>query len=903
MTSGAPWSVKGIDPKTREIAKDLARRSGMTLGEWLTHVIAEDSGDAPPGGGARKSADRPASENRAPRRGGDDLDRVLASLEDLSVRFEASVQDQADITARFDRAITDLKADQAKVAQRLQAAELLGGGPAGAGKIETLKALEGALNKVAGHLAAGEGRQREAMVEMRRELGEEMSRVADQVNRRVLEVENRSADAIAQVSAEVTRVATAVEQRLRRADDVQAEALEKLGGEIARITERLSERIMASERRSAQSVEEVGHQVARMADRMHARQERSESELIERMRQSEERTTKLLDEARHAIDRRLLRPEAPVPAALGAAPAPVTPPTVAPPVFGQRFDRRVVGPAVFAPPIAEATPAPAAIPERWTSHDRPIEVEAEVEKAEEGAAQPVHAEMVLETEVEEDGMDAESILEASYDGLTTDAEDEAAPAYGEPEAARDACPAFPEHGLHDDPREREGPHAAFGDAIHTPHLTPQAAVHDEHDLEAMQAVADAITAEPLEAEPHAHAPEPGEELEERLRPTTRESIVQAKAAAFAEPVVYADDEPDSPEAGMAFGDLAGRRPHKAPASPMRAAIPAGIAAAFMGLAGAGYVALHPEIMHGQGAPSANPIPVGPPSPPAAGPTSTPTSGPAAPPAPAAQQAAVALATAPTPKSAGPDLDGLYRDAAAKVDNGDASGVAPLRTAANLGYAPAQRRLGKLYEDGGAGVDKDPVEGRRWTLRAAGNGDVRAMHNLALDYYQGVGGTKNPVIAAQYFQRAAELGLRDSQYNLARFMEAGIGTHQDLTGAYRWYLIAARGGDAEAQTRAAALKARLTPDQQARAQAMAGAFQPDQPNAPASLTALLQGSNAKQLALAQRALAKLGYYKGPDDGAASQALGEAIQTYQRERGLAANGQLSPELLQTFAHVVQ
>jgi hypothetical protein len=40
--SGAPWSVKGIDPKAREVAKDLARRSGMTLGEWLNHVILED---------------------------------------------------------------------------------------------------------------------------------------------------------------------------------------------------------------------------------------------------------------------------------------------------------------------------------------------------------------------------------------------------------------------------------------------------------------------------------------------------------------------------------------------------------------------------------------------------------------------------------------------------------------------------------------------------------------------------------------------------------------------------------------------------------------------------------------------------------------------------------------------
>jgi localization factor PodJL len=70
-----------------------------------------------------------------------------------------------------------------------------------------------------------------------------------------------------------------------------------------------------------------------------------------------------------------------------------------------------------------------------------------------------------------------------------------------------------------------------------------------------------------------------------------------------------------------------------------------------------------------------------------------------------------------------------------------------------------------------------------------------------------------------------------------------------------------------------------------------------------LATLLKASNPKQLALAQRALTKLGYYKGTDDGAPSEALGEAIQSYQRERGLAANGQLSPELLQTFAHIAQ
>jgi localization factor PodJL len=279
---------------------------------------------------------------------------------------------------------------------------------------------------------------------------------------------------------------------------------------------------------------------------------------------------------------------------------------------------------------------------------------------------------------------------------------------------------------------------------------------------------------------------------------------------------------------------------------------------------------------------------------------------------------VALATAPTPpstpspaatpaapsaKTAGPDLEGLYRDAAAKVDAHDPSGVAPLRTAANLGYAPAQRLLGVLYEKGDAGVEKDPAEGRRWTVRAAANGDARGMHNLALDYYEGVGGPQSATVAAEWFQRAAELGVRDSQWNLARFFEAGIGVQRDLGAAYRWYLIAGRAGDSAAQARADALKDKLTAEQRTRAETLAGAFRPDPAPAPASLVASLGGSNPKQLALAQRALGKLGYYKGPDDGAASQALGEAIQSYQRERGLAANGQLSPELLQTFAHVSQ
>ncbi len=890
MTSGAPWSVKGIDPKTREIAKDLARRSGMTLGEWLTHVIAEDSdgdieGDAIGGGSARKAGDRPASENRAPRRGGDDLGRVLQALEDLSARFEASVQEQAETTGRFDRAIADLQGDRAEVAARLHAAEQGGGGAAQAGKIETLKALEGALNKVAGHLASGEDRHREAMSEMRREMGEELSRVAEHVNLKVLEVENNGADAIFQVGAEVTRVATAVEQRLRRADDAQAEALEKLGGEIARITERLSDRIAAAESRSAQSVEDVGQQVARIADRIHARQARSESELADRIRQSEERTAKLLADARQTIDRRLLR-----------AGAPETP---EPPIPNAFFDRWT--PAASTEIEAARDETPEAEAERGETHE--IEAahvetpaaEAAQAEAPEGAAEPEPEQLEsvsLATDAEmteEAGYEAESIVEASNHSLTAEAEAE-----DEPYADGD---------------EDDAPIRAVAYEAHVPSLTADGFFHAGRDLEAMQAVAHAITSDSLEDHQDqededddapeetyaAHEEEPARwdeavafkqaaDAEESLRPAMHDPAARAEHPAFAD--VEAEDEPHG---AVAFADLGARRNRSGHA--MRGALLAGGAAAFMGLAGAGYVALHPEMTRGFGAPSARPIPVGPPSSPAAAP---------------AQQAAVALATAPTPVASmtgGQDLEGLYRDAAAKVDHGDASGVATLRTVANLGYAPAQRSLGVLYEKGASGVDKDAAEGRRWTVRAAANGDARGMHNLALDYYQGVGGAQNATVAAEWFQRAAELGVLDSQYNLARFFESGIGVQRDLAAAYRWYLIAGRAGDTGSLARADSLKDKLTPDQRAHAEAVALAFRPDPAAGPASLATLLKASNPRQLALAQRALAKLGYYKGTDDGAPSEQLGEAIQSYQRERGLAANGQLSPELLQTFAHIAQ
>jgi localization factor PodJL len=46
MKSGGPWNLRGLRPEAREAARMAARRSGMSVGEWLNNVIASDDEDA-----------------------------------------------------------------------------------------------------------------------------------------------------------------------------------------------------------------------------------------------------------------------------------------------------------------------------------------------------------------------------------------------------------------------------------------------------------------------------------------------------------------------------------------------------------------------------------------------------------------------------------------------------------------------------------------------------------------------------------------------------------------------------------------------------------------------------------------------------------------------------------------
>ena len=258
MTAAAPWSVKGIEPKAREIAKDLARRSGMTLGEWLNTMILEDEDDgvtplprrshaaeaierrgrarrlddayeADAGrlAGQGRSSDRPAYRDagRDPARD-EVLHRVAASVDAIASRLEAAERRSTMAIQGVDQAVAGLlrridTQDQDAAAQagriddivdelregtrRLRAFEK----EVGPRTAEAFGKTETSIAAVTSRLYDIEERQRVAGLELRQRM-DAVEKAAAQVPNAAL-----SADAMSQISARLDRAQAETTEALR----------------------------------------------------------------------------------------------------------------------------------------------------------------------------------------------------------------------------------------------------------------------------------------------------------------------------------------------------------------------------------------------------------------------------------------------------------------------------------------------------------------------------------------------------------------------------------------------------------------------------------------------------------------------------------------------------------------
>ena len=815
--------------------------------------------------------------------------------------------------------------------------------------------MDHTLAEMSEHVRAAEHRSAQAIEKM----GREVIDMAENLGRRVQTVEHRSADAIEQVGGEVARIAQAMETKLGRADTIQAQALEKLGGEIARISERLAERISNSERRSAQAIDDVGEQVARVTERVSQRHERTNGELADRIRQSEERTAKLLEEAREKLDRLTAESQRRTPDLRRNAfdadeglfvdddfpafqpPAPAET-AYAAPSYHQTVSSQVAyspAPAPLTAPAAEADsvaiaqdwlrePEATAFSETGFSEEDFVAADAFAPEAASDSiahgplsAGPADDILLTPDEVEAAAMAlAETVIAETVIAETDTAEIAAA------ETAL-AAPFFLEAPILTSVTVQPAAPFEFGDEEPVTAAAPEPeSIFEEPLLEA------------IEPAPYLTADETAEETDTRLsipqiaRPdplkaaepanlSTREAVERARSAARAaaqparpvrEPAPGQGD--DTVFSGAAFGRRATARSNTGPI------IGLSIAATFVVAAFGGYVLLQDRPQSSMPKSLADALDA---ARRGLGGKSAGLQGPGAGP-----QLAVALAPKPIDQQgagvpplkmdgASSDLALAYSAAVTRIEAKDNTGLTDLRRVANLGYAPAQFYLGKLYDAGSAGLKKDPVEARRWTERAAEGGDRKAMHNLGLAYFEGTAGPQNRAIAVQWFQKAAELGVIDSQVNLARIYEGGFGVPQNGAEAYKWYLIAGKLGDGESRSSATRVRDTLSADARSAAERAAAAFRSTAPNAstlPSVQTAALAAAPttaaagpltaaANEMVTAQKALSALGYYQGPTDGSPSPALRLALSAYQHDQGLPATGAPDPATVTRLATYVR
>ena len=137
---------------------------------------------------------------------------------------------------------------------------------------------------------------------------------------------------------------------------------------------------------------------------------------------------------------------------------------------------------------------------------------------------------------------------------------------------------------------------------------------------------------------------------------------------------------------------------------------------------------------------------------------------------------------------------------------------------NAGDSQAQYDLSLMYLQG-IGTNKNLEKGWTWLNRAADGGNVQAMLELAVRYQKSSSLENAEQMAFFWFQKAAMAGSAAGQYNLAHLYEDGNQTPVDLVSAYVWMTLSNKSGNPMAATEAKQLKAKLSPTELEKAEAM------------------------------------------------------------------------------------
>ena len=193
-------------------------------------------------------------------------------------------------------------------------------------------------------------------------------------------------------------------------------------------------------------------------------------------------------------------------------------------------------------------------------------------------------------------------------------------------------------------------------------------------------------------------------------------------------------------------------------------------------------------------------------------------------------------------------------------------------------------------------------------RQAERGNKNAQFYLGYLYDSGQGVAEDNATAAAWYRKAAVQGVASAQYNLAAMYTNGDGVAQDYVLAYMLFDLASE-KDSDGATERDALLPLMTPLEIARANRLSRLARGGDMNAllqraegaafaetGASTTASWNIFAPRDLtAMAQRALAELGYDPGPADGLLGTRTEAALRAFQTQAGLPVDGQVDDQVL--------
>ncbi|MDQ0504044.1 tetratricopeptide repeat protein [Xanthobacter agilis] len=143
-----------------------------------------------------------------------------------------------------------------------------------------------------------------------------------------------------------------------------------------------------------------------------------------------------------------------------------------------------------------------------------------------------------------------------------------------------------------------------------------------------------------------------------------------------------------------------------------------------------------------------------------------------------------------------------------------------RLASEAGDAPAQEMLSFLLFEG-TSVPSDPAESKRWATAAAAQGIGSAMTRLGLmahlDAVSAAPTAPDDSEAANWWRKAAEAGDPDGQALLGAAHHLGAGVPRDRVAAFAWLLRAKAGNSPLADRFFDAVRATLSPEEEAAAE--------------------------------------------------------------------------------------